>query len=78
MTDTGEYQPPAVFHGSEEEARALVEAVDRNCGRATQTPCEAHKAIALDQRFVDHLLMERRKWSAIGETEGPEDEHGDA
>jgi hypothetical protein len=52
------------WHGTEDEALALVDAVKRSCdcqkdmaGRILR-PCGAHRAL-IDQRFLDGLLWGR-------------------
>ncbi len=56
----------AHFNGSEEEANRLLRSVANNCAcvvtgdKKITSVCEAHKAIATDQRFLDGLLYSRQ------------------
>lgn len=53
-----------VWHGTDEEASALSEAIGRNCGCETADGaffrCAAHRMLEGDQRAVDGLLFARR------------------
>ena len=56
---------PVVWHGTADEALALLAAVDAHCtcrkqGNRRVTPCPPHTMLALDQRAVDGLLFMRR------------------
>jgi len=69
----------AILHGSETEARALVEAVERNCAcvkyQLHPPLCNVHRMVLEDQQAVDRLLFYRwlgpRLWRQewTGETE---------
>lgn len=56
----------AVFHGTEEEALALLQAIDRNCvcnrplGILVGDPCLTHMMLVDQQRQLDGLLFARR------------------
>jgi hypothetical protein len=60
----------AVWHGTEAQLLALLDAVQRNCHCAraacdtSGTRCEAHMMLAFDQRALDGLLFAR--WMAQG------------
>ncbi len=54
-----------IWHGSEQEAAELLEAVGRHCQCQGQegerrTPCAPHAMIFSDQRALDGLLFARR------------------
>ncbi|HEV8638515.1 MAG TPA: hypothetical protein VG370_30245 [Chloroflexota bacterium] len=53
-----------VWHGTDQEARELSEAIGRNCGCETADGvffrCAAHRMLYGDQRAIDGLLFARR------------------
>jgi hypothetical protein len=53
-----------IFHGTERESRALLEALAHNCtcSSAPESPhvCPVHAMATLDQRAVDGLVFVRR------------------
>ena len=55
---------PVVFHGTERESRALIEALMHNCtcsaARDEGRLCPAHAMAVFDQRAVDGLVFVRR------------------
>lgn len=60
-------QPQPVWHGTQEESAALVNAIARNCncqfglmGVRTST-CPPHHMLIEDQRALDGLLFMRRR-----------------
>jgi hypothetical protein len=60
----------AVFHGTSDEAIALLEAVARNCpNKPPCLGCAAHKAM-LDQRWLNHLVFLHRIRERLLKEEG--------
>ena len=59
-------KPPVVWHGTQDEALALVDALARNCTcqfgmmNVRLSTCPGHTALVEDQGFLDRLLFERR------------------
>ena len=55
---------PVVWHGTAEEAGALLAALAAHCTCNTQygqrAVCPGHEAMLDNQRFLDHLLFLRR------------------
>lgn len=56
--------PKVVFHGTSEEAYALVASLDHNCTCVKEGDepkvCLMHQGILYEQRFADGLLFARR------------------
>lgn len=56
-----------VWHGSQAEASALIDALSHNCAceygvmGGRKTTCAAHEAFVTDQRFLDGVLAERQR-----------------
>jgi hypothetical protein len=54
------------WHGTQQESRALVDAISRNCTcefglmAVRLTTCAAHRMLIEDQRAMDGLLFARR------------------
>jgi hypothetical protein len=60
-------QDQVVFHGTPDEAEAMLAAVGRNCACESQPGtgqilrvCEAHRMVVENQRAVDGLVFARR------------------
>jgi hypothetical protein len=52
----------SVFHGTADETRALIAAIERNCTRTPAGPCSGHcaaHAAMLSQCFLDGVLFAR-------------------
>lgn len=58
----------AVFHGTDQEARDLAQAVSNNCFCDRKRPCEVHTMI-LNQKTLDFLLYWRRVMDQYTERE---------
>jgi len=64
-----------VFHGTEAEGLFLIDAIAHNCtcaydmtGQRTSS-CPAHDALLHEQRFIDGLLVSRRRRDELNHQE---------
>jgi hypothetical protein len=67
---------PTIFHGTQNESSDLLSAITRHCtcaygamGARTST-CAAHAMLTNDQRALDGLVFERRRWEALSPQAG--------
>lgn len=52
--------PRVYWHGTSDEAFALVDAIVHNCECSGYRVCEPHRALAEDQRWLNGILFVRQ------------------